>query len=162
VYEGGGRPVAALRGQEEIAMLKSPVLLLCAAAAALAAAPTAALAAATKLAGTLTGANEPAGGDPAGNGRFSAEVDPDTGDFCYTLSATGFTATAAHVHTGAAGKEGPPVITLTVTGEGADECVAVEPDKLKAILAAPGDYYVNVHSAAFPKGAIRSQLSQVK
>jgi len=143
-------------------MQKIRNLLLGGAAAAVLAIPAAAVAG-TKLAGTLTGANEPAGGDPKGSGKFSAEVDPDTGDFCFTLSANGIgAATAAHVHSGAAGTDGPPVIMLTVTGEGTDECVAAEPDTLKAILAAPSDYYVNVHSAAFPKGAIRSQLAKVK
>ena len=52
------------------------------------------------------------------------------------------------------------MVTLAITGEGSDECVAVEPDTLKAIVAAPEGYYVNVHSAAFPKGAVRGQLSK--
>ncbi len=144
-------------------MLKSRILLFGTAAVAMLAMPATALAGGTKLSGTLSGANETGGGDPKGSGKFSADADPDTGDFCFTLSATGMgAATAAHVHSGAAGADGPPVITLTVTGEGTDECVAVEPDTLKAIIAAPGDYYVNVHSAAFPKGAIRGQLAKVK
>lgn len=144
-------------------MLKSPILALGVTFAAALALPATALAAPARLAATLNGANETGGGDPNGAGKFSAEADPDTGDFCFTLSATGIDApTAAHVHTGAAGKDGPPVITVQVTGEGSDECVAAEPDTLKAILAAPEGYYVNVHTAAFPKGAVRGQLAAVK
>lgn len=144
-------------------MLKSRVLLAGAAAAAVLALPAAASAATVKLTATLDGASEPAGGDPDGKGALSAEVDPDTGDFCYTLSATDTDKpVAAHIHTGAAGVEGAPVITLQVTGAAGDECVAVEPDTLKAILAAPEGYYVNVHTAALPKGAIRGQLAKAK
>jgi hypothetical protein len=49
------------------------------------------------------------------------------------------------------------VITVDVSNSG-DECVAVEPDVLKAIIANPAGYYVNVHTADFPAGAIRGQL----
>ncbi|MEO6092610.1 MAG: CHRD domain-containing protein [Novosphingobium sp.] len=118
--------------------------------------PAAALAAPVKLTATLAGANEPAGGDPDGRGSFSAEVDATTGDFCYSLSGTGITKpTAAHVHSGAAGTDGPPVIAIEVAP---DMCQAVEPAALKPILAAPGNYYVNIHTADFPKGALRGQL----
>ena len=139
-------------------MLKSRILLLGGALAAVLVLPTAASAAGTKLTATLTGAT---GGDAKGSGKFTADVDPDSGDFCYTLVAKGSDKpTAAHVHTGAAGADGPPVVPLQITGEGVDSCVAVEPETLKAIIAAPEGYYVNVHSAAFPKGAVRGQLGK--
>lgn len=118
--------------------------------------PAAALAAPVKLTATLVGANEPAGGDPDGRGSFSVDVDATTGDFCYSLSGTGIAKpTMAHVHSGAAGTDGPPVITIEFAQ---DMCQAVEPAALKPILAAPGNYYVNIHTADFPKGAIRGQL----
>jgi hypothetical protein len=150
-------------GERREAMLKSRIMLTTAAAVAALALPAAASAAGVKLTATLTGANETGGGDPDGSGTLSADVDAASGDFCYTLTATGTdTPVAAHVHSGAAGADGPPVITLAVTGEGDDECVAVEPDTLKAILAAPQNYYVNVHTAAMPKGALRGQLANGK
>jgi hypothetical protein len=140
-------------------MPKSRILLLGAAASL--ALSSAASAATVKLTATLTGANETAGGDLDGSGKLSADVDADSGDFCYTLTAKGTDApTMAHVHSGNAGVDGPPVLTLQVTGEDGDECVAAEPDTLKAILAAPGDYYANVHTGAFPKGALRGQLTK--
>jgi len=134
------------------------VRLLCGLAAI--AAPVTALAAETKLAATLVGANEPAGGDAKGKGTFSAVIDADAGDFCYTLTANGIgKPTAAHVHSGAAGADGAPVITIEVAD---DECRAVDPALLKQIVAAPASYYVNVHSAAFPAVAIRGQLETAK
>lgn len=124
----------------------------------LAALPLAGATAATvKLGATLTGANEPTGGDADGTGTFSAEVDADAGDFCYTVtSAKIATPTMAHVHTGAVGVNGAPVITISPRGN--DECIAVEPDVLKPVVAAPENYYVNIHNAEFPGGAIRGQL----
>ncbi|MGE3692956.1 MAG: CHRD domain-containing protein [Novosphingobium sp.] len=125
-------------------------------AGALGAAPPA-LAASVTLVSTLNGANEPGGGDTDGEGAFTVDIDADAGDFCYTLTASKIAkATMAHVHSGAAGANGPPVVTIDVAS---DECVAVDPEKLKAIVAAPADYYVNVHNAEFPAGAIRGQLS---
>ncbi|MEO7570135.1 MAG: CHRD domain-containing protein [Croceibacterium sp.] len=127
----------------------------CALAASLAL-PTIALAAPVKLTATLVGANEPAGGDPDGTGSFKVEIDAATGDFCYSLSGTGIARpTMAHVHSGAAGTDGPPVVTIEVAQ---DMCQAVEPAALKPILAAPGNFYVNIHTADYPKGAIRGQL----
>jgi hypothetical protein len=114
-------------------------------------------AATVKLGATLTGPNEPAGGDADGTGTFVVEIDPDAGDFCYTITSAKIgTPTMAHVHSGAVGVNGPPVITIDAKGN--DECMAVEPDVLKPIVAAPENYYVNIHSAEFPGGAIRGQL----
>jgi hypothetical protein len=118
---------------------------------------TAAWADTVKLGATMNGASETPPGDADGAGAFAAEVDTEKGDFCYTITSTKIAApTMAHVHTGAAGVAGPPVITIDP--KGSDECVAVEPDVLKAIVANPAGYYVNVHNAEFPGGAIRGQL----
>lgn len=125
-----------------------------------AALPLAAQAAPVKLGATLNGANEPGGGDADGTGAFNAEVDADAGDFCYSLTvARTQKPTAAHVHTGAAGVNGAPVITVEITGANDDMCIAVEPDVLKAILGNPAGYYVNVHTPDFPAGAVRGQLA---
>lgn len=134
-------------------------LILSASAAALALAPAVALAETVVLTANLTGANETGGGAPEGNGAFRVEINTETGDFCYTLYGEKIAApTMAHVHTGAAGTNGAPVITMDVTGKGSDMCIAVEPDKLKPIIANPAGYYVNIHTADFPAGAVRGQL----
>lgn len=108
---------------------------------------------------SLNGAAETGGGDADGTGGFKAEADDETGDFCFTLWAENTAKpTMAHVHEGAAGADGKPVATLEVTGKDSDSCIAMEPELVKKIIAAPKDYYVNVHTADFPKGAVRGQL----
>ena len=114
-----------------------------------------------KLSATLSGANETDGGDPDGSGTFTAELDPETGDVCYTLAADSIgTPTAAHIHTGNAGEDGPPVVTLEMTGADSDLCIAVPLETVSAIIAAPEGHYVNVHNAEYPKGAVRGQLGK--
>jgi hypothetical protein len=70
--------------------------------------------------------------------------------------------TAAHVHEGNAGVNGPIVITLTPPATGdpgaSSECLTVDTTLLADILQHPSQYYVNVHNATFPGGAIRDQL----
>lgn len=142
-------------------MPKLPTAIITLSAAALALAPVAAAAETVVLTANLSGANEVGGGAPDGNGAFRAEINTDTGDFCYTLYGEKIAApTMAHVHTGAAGTNGAPVITIDVTGKGSDMCIAVEPDKLKPIVADPSGFYVNIHTADFPGGAVRGQLTK--
>lgn len=120
-----------------------------------------AMAASITLTAALKGADEIGGGSLEGTGAFKVEVDSETGDFCYTLSAAKIgTPTMAHLHSGAAGSDGDVVVPLAMTGSDSDECLAVEPAKLKPILADPASFYVNVHTAEFPKGAVRGQLAK--
>ncbi len=142
-------------------MLKNALVV--AAAAGMLILPAAAMAKTVTLVATLNSANETAGGHPDGSGSFSAEIDDESGDVCYVLSVENIgDAVAAHIHAGAAGTDGAPVITLEVTGPDDDMCLAAEPDALKPIVAAPKDFYVNVHTADHPNGAVRGQLAKKK
>lgn len=106
----------------------------------------------------LDGEQETAGGSAEGYGDFSAELKIAEGEFCYMLSVGEVTATAAHIHQGKAGEDGAPVITLQVTGPDEKQCMPVDASLMKKIGNKPSNYYVNVHSAEHPAGAIRGQL----
>ena len=68
---------------------------------------------------------------------------------------------AAHIHTGAAGSSGAVVVPLgTPDGSGKSSgCLPAARSVVASILNAPDSFYVNVHTAAFPGGAIRGQLT---
>ena len=155
----GDRKAARFAGKEEWDVNTNFKLMLAGGSMALALTLSGPAMAAEDLNATLSGANETKGGDADGSGTFWAEVDLDTGDVCYLLDVNDIgSVTAAHIHKGLAGKDGKPVHALDVTGPDDDLCFAMEPEKLQEIVAAPGAYYVNVHTADFPAGAIRGQF----
>jgi hypothetical protein len=108
-------------------------------------------------------------GDPNGRGEayvFGIDGDPTT--LCYVLTVDKIAAaTAAHIHEGPAGENGPVVVTLAAPADGnAADCLTegetgkfAEGQTVADILADPEDYYVNVHNAEYPGGAIRGQLA---
>ncbi len=114
----------------------------------------------------LTGAAEvPGPGDEDGTGDSTVTVNLAAGEVCYTISVENITlpATAAHIHIGGPAEAGPPVVPLTppdATGM-SEGCVAdADPAVLQAIVDDPAGYYVNVHNADYPGGAVRGQLSE--
>ena len=68
-----------------------------------------AAAAEMKAKATLTGAAEvPGPGDPDGGGTAQVTLNSDKNEVCYDLTVTKIDeATAAHIHEGATGKDGP-------------------------------------------------------
>ena len=113
-----------------------------------------------KLMASLSGAVEVPPGDTDGTGRFSATVNPGQTKVCYTLSvAKVATATMAHIHRGAAGVAGPAVVVLKAPASGkSSACATVTRALAKELLTNPEGFYVNVHNAIYPAGAVRGQL----
>lgn len=109
----------------------------------------------------MTGAKEPEGGDPNGRGSFTAIVDGNR--LCYGLTNRNIEAPgAAHIHSGRSGVAGDIVVPLEQPSSGdpgaSSDCVRVDRSLARAILANPNRYYVNVHTAGLPAGAVRGQL----
>ena len=112
---------------------------------------------------TMTGPAEvPGPGDPDGTGTATITLNPGKGEVCYELMVDKIaTANAAHIHSGAVDKAGPPILTLKAPANGSSkECTTLERDKIMDIIKNPASYYVNVHNAEFPDGAVRGQLGK--
>lgn len=111
------------------------------------------------LAGVTEGENP---GNPDGSGSATITLDPDTGEVCWDMTAEDIGAvTQSHIHTGAEGVSGGVLIPLDVDGfDGTTEgCTSdVAASDIQKVLDNPAGFYVNLHTADFPAGAIRGQL----
>jgi hypothetical protein len=131
-----------------LAVLRAAVLAACALCAAAAVAESL----------QLTGAQEVPPNDSQAVGSGDITIDAD-GNVAGRVSTPTIQGKAAHIHVGAPGKAGPPIITLE---GGSPGTWAVPPGaKLNAEQVAQwkaGNLYVNVHTAEHPGGEVRAQL----
>jgi len=93
-----------------------------------------------------------------------------------TGNVTGFPAgtalTASHIHPGAAGANGGVFVSLGLsagevtfpTGSGSftKRGITLTVDQANTILANPGGFYFNIHTAANPNGVARGQLTRTQ
>ena len=107
----------------------------------------------------LTGAQEVPPNTSAVVGTGSIKVDAD-GNVSGSVSAPTLKQPhAAHIHLGAPGQNGPPIITLNGGDVGTwtvPDGARLTPEQLQSYKA--GNLYVNVHTEAHPGGEIRTQL----
>lgn len=111
----------------------------------------------------MTGAAErPGPGDPDGTGTARFMLNYGQGRVCFELTVENIApATAAHIHVAPVTDPGPVVVGLVAPTDGDSAgCVDADRELIKAIIQSPGNYYVNVHNAPFPAGAVRGQLSK--
>ena len=112
-----------------------------------------------ELAGVTEGENP---GNPDGSGSATITLDPETGEVCWDMTAEGIGAvTQSHIHTGAAGVSGGVLVPLDVDGfeDATEGCTSdVAAADIEMVLDNPAGFYVNLHTADFPAGAIRGQL----
>ncbi len=112
------------------------------------------------LAGTLRGSRQVDNpGDPDGEG-FGAVVFDGGMAFYYLATDSIANPTAAHIHSGSAGKNGGIAIDFgaSFTDGVASGSMAVDAASAAAILAHPDLYYFNVHNSEHQSGAVRGQL----
>jgi hypothetical protein len=107
---------------------------------------------------SLTGAEEtpPVTTPATASGTITISADKSVSG---TLKTAGIDGTVAHIHVGAPGQSGPPIITLSKGDNGVWSVPAGSKltDEQYADFKA-GKLYVNVHSAEHKAGEIRGQL----
>ena len=113
----------------------------------------------------MTGAKEVRAGESAGDsdgrGSFSAILDGRT--LCYGIQVKNIAGPVdAHIHTGGPEDRGGVVVPLKHPAKGdpgaTAGCVRISRSRASALSANPGSFYVNVHTAGLPTGAVRGQL----
>lgn len=107
---------------------------------------------------SLSGADEvpPVTTTATGTGTIKVNDDKTVSG---SVTTKGVEGVAAHIHVGAAGKNGPPAITLEQSSPGVwsvPKGAKLTDDQYAKFKA--GELYVNVHSAANKGGEIRGQL----
>lgn len=120
-----------------------------------------------KLTSNLSGQKEVPPADPDGSGAAKFKMKKQKKQVCYDISFQGIQApSVAHIHPGAKGVNGPPLITLFESTTGGtfsspqNACVDAEKSDIKDISKKPKKFYVNIHNEDFPGGAIRGQLKK--
>ena len=106
----------------------------------------------------LTGSHEVPPVKTMAHGAGVIEVAAD-GSVSGKVMTRGIQGTMAHIHEGAPGTSGPPIIALAPGAKGTwvvPPGSKLSPRQYKEFLA--GGLYINVHSAAHPGGEIRGQL----
>ena len=116
--------------------------------------------AATKtLTVSMTGKAETPKGDPNGKGTAKIVLNSGTGKVCFKLSWSGIaTPIASHIHKGKKGVAGPVVIPFFGGAPKHSGCVKAPKSLISSIIKNPSAYYVNLHNAKYPGGALRAQL----
>lgn len=105
---------------------------------------------------TLSGKVEVPKGDPDGAGTAEVKITGTT--VCWEIKASKVARlVAAHIHKGRAGVAGPVVVPFGRTYK-SKGCVKAPAAVAAAIKRNPSAYYVNVHNAKYPAGALRGQL----
>ena len=126
------------------------------AALVLATGATASLAKSNSLHAILTGKAETPKGDP--DGRGTAEIKITGRRVCWEIKVARVqTIVAAHIHKGRPGTAGPVVVPFGKVFK-AKGCTTTTAAIAAAIQKTPSAYYVNVHNAKYPGGALRGQL----
>ncbi len=105
----------------------------------------------------LSGANEVPANASTATGTTAVAINPTTGGLFWSTSSSiaQSAVTGHHIHRGAAGANGPVVLNFFNAYTGTTN---IGTTFATEIVANPGNFYVNLHTAAFPGGEIRAQL----
>jgi len=120
------------------------------------------------LGAVLTASQETPPTTTPGFGNATVTFDATRSNITVTITVANLGAAINnfHIHEGAAGVAGPVVINLiglggTFVGGTMTGTFPVASDVALRMVQNPGNFYVNVHTTAFPAGAVRGQLAFV-
>ena len=114
----------------------------------------------TPLHASLLPGNQSPPTESDGSGTALVTLNQGRGEVCWDISVSDLTSPVilAHIHSGAAGTNGPVVVDFNEPVNGLNGCVHADEALIKTIRQDPADYYVNVHTTTFPGGEVRGQL----
>jgi CHRD domain len=111
---------------------------------------------------TLVATLTPEGTNIYGTGTAHLQLNADQQTICFVILVGDIKlpATAAHIHQGAAGINGPIVVYLRPPNDAGLSigCTHAPRSLIRAMMQHSVDYYVNVYNTPYPEGAVRGQL----
>ena len=111
-----------------------------------------------ELGATLLGKNEVPKGSPTAHGIVNLTLNASKGTVCWTFELAGVSKPLyAHIHKGRPGTSGPIFIPLGKNYK-AKGCATANKAMIDQVESNPNAFYVNVHNAKYPNGAVRGQL----
>lgn len=116
---------------------------------------------ATGFRNALTGMQQVPPASTTATAIGTATVDHVAKTLTVAVNTIGIAGTQAHIHEAPPGLNGPTVFTLSQTSGGGIwfAKVSLSDSQLNSLMA--GNFYFDVHSAAFPDGEIRGQIAQL-
>jgi hypothetical protein len=120
-----------------------------------------------RYAGELRGSNEVPPNSSTAVGAYYITIDPSFNLTWEVNIGALQNATLSHIHDGAAGTNGPILITFAASSSqfqngrtfGTTSIAGLNADTRQRLISQPSAFYVNVHSNQFPGGEIRGQLT---
>ena len=112
------------------------------------------------LKSTMNASSEVPPNSSSGNGTLTATYDTSSKKLSWKGSYSGLSgpATAAHFHSGQAGKNGPVVVPITPATSPLEGSATLTDEQAADLMA--GKWYVNVHTEANKGGEIRGQVTK--
>jgi hypothetical protein len=112
-----------------------------------------------------------AAGDPALSGEAELVVTPRRGTLCFDIDLDSSadeaeSVVAVHIHPGDAGdppcdaEDCAPPIDLDFANQGLEGCARAGKHLLSTLVLEPEQFFLHVHTARFPEGALSGQLEE--
>ncbi|WP_460610732.1 CHRD domain-containing protein [Hymenobacter terrigena] len=112
----------------------------------------------TNLTATINGAQQVPANNTTAAGAFAGVYTSSNKLLTYTVTFSGFTPSAAHIHSGAPGVNGAVAIPFSSLTSPITGTVTLTDDQANQLLN--NGMYVNMHSTAFPNGEIRGDIKK--